>query len=280
MQPATTVVTLISNPELSALVVRALAKLPGRVLTQSPEAAFQDGWFSERGSRQFQCDVMFLEVAPAGQRSLDLIQTIESRTAAPAVVTVHVGADTDGLLAAFRAGADDCLCEPVDEATVRQVLQRVIEKRAGRQPPRSPAKTVGFLSPAGGCGATTVACHFAHELCRASSQSTLLAVGYPRRRVRLLLSGVRKRRLHTDEVSKALGWEVEAPLPFDAAEIEQAQAEGRLIFRKSNLGKRIAQLTAKFVSEPLDEMESLQAKPALPVTALDPVLDRSWRLSN
>jgi pilus assembly protein CpaE len=96
----------------------------------------------------------------------------------------------------------------------------------------------------------------------------LLALGYPRRRVRLVLNCVRKRQFRADEVGEALGWQVEAELPFDGTEIEEAQADGHLISRKSELGKRIAQLTAKFMSERLEEVESLSAKGAPPVKAL------------
>jgi pilus assembly protein CpaE len=403
---AATVVTLISNPGLSALVFRALANLPVRVLSKTPEAMVQEGWSGEGGPLQSNCDVAFLEVAAVGERLLEVIRAIKTHSPPPAVVTVHARAETEGLLAAFRAGADDCLYLPVDEPAVRQVFQRVAEKRIRERPRRSVAKTVGFLSPAGGCGGTTVACHFAQEVWRVSSQSTLLAdfdllagmvgfwmrssneysvwdvmrawerldtnmwrglvstfqpqldvlsapsevvsdefcdpeqlfnvlefgrahydwvvadlgsslspislrllsqlnalfvvstadlpvlfqtkrvlrkllaLGYPRRRVRLLLNGVRRRQFQADEVSKALGWEVEAELPFDGAEIEEAQADGRLISRKSELGKRIAQLAAKFTSERLEDVESPRPRSASPVNALTRVLHQDWRLSN
>jgi hypothetical protein len=91
--------------------------------------------------------------------------------------------------------------------------------------------------------------------------------------VRLLLNGVRKRQLRADEVGEALGWQVEAELPFDGAEIEEAQADGRLVSRKSDLGQRIAQLTAKFMSERLDEVQRLPAKAAPPAKALV----RAWQ---
>ncbi len=394
-----TVAMLISDPELNARVLRALANLPVRAVRKSPDVTSEDGLFNEREPRQSNFDVVFLEVAAAGERPLDLIPMIKNHAAPPAVVTVHAGADTEALLAAFRAGADDCLCLPMDEAAVRQVFERVVEKRERQRPPRSLANTIGFLSPTGGCGGTTVACHFAHELWRASSQSTLLAdfdllagmvgfwmrspndysiwdvirgwqrldtsmwrglvstvqpqldvlnaplevvsdeacdpeqlfsvlefgrahydwvvadlgsslstmslrllsqlnalfvvstadlpvlyqtkrvlrkllaLGYPRRRVRLLLNGVRKRQLRADEVGEALGWQVEAELPFDGAEIEEAQADGRLVSRKSDLGQRIAQLTAKFMSERLDEVQRLPAKAAPPAKALV----RAWQ---
>jgi len=400
-----TVAMLIADAGLSARVLRALANLPVRAVMKPPETAAADGLFSEREARRSNFDVVFLEVAAAGQRPLDLIRTIKNRPSPPAVVTVHPNADTEGLLSAFRAGADDCLYLPVDEATVRQVFERVVEKRESQRPQRPLAKTVGFLSATGGCGGTMVACHFANELWRASSQSTLLAdfdlaagmvgfwmrspndysiwdvvrawqrldatmwrglvfsiqphldvlnaptevvadealdpeqlfnvmqfarthyewvvadlgssitplsfrllgqlsalfvvstaelpilyqtkrilrklvtLGYPRGWVRLVLNCVRKRQLQADEVAEALGWEVEADLPFAGAEIEEVQADGHLVSRKSELGKRIAQLTARFMSERLEEPEGLPVKfpgMAHQVKALVRVWQQGW----
>jgi pilus assembly protein CpaE len=397
-----TVAMLISDPGLNARVLRALANLPVRAVMKSPDAASEDELFGEREPRRSNFDVVFLEVVTAGERTLNLIRMIKNRASPPAVVTVHPNADTEGLLAAFRAGADDCLYLPVDEAAVRQVFERVVEKRERQRPQRVLAKTVGFLSSTGGCGGTMVACHFANELWRATSQNTLLAdfdlmagmvgfwmrspndysiwdvvrswqrldatmwrglvftaqpqldvlsapsevisdevcdseqffnvmqfarshydwvvadlgaslstlslrllgqlnalflissaelpvlyqtkrvlrkllaLGYPRRRVRLVLNCVRKRQLEADEVSEALGWQVEADLPYDAAEIEEAQADGHLLSRKSDLGKRIAQLTARFMNERLEEAEGFQVQVPGAVPAVR-ALTRAWQ---
>jgi pilus assembly protein CpaE len=85
----------------------------------------------------------------------------------------------------------------------------------------------------------------------------LLAVGLPRQRIRLVLNCVRQRHLRPAEVAEVLGWQVDADFPFDAMELEEAQAEGRLVSRKSEFGKRIAQLAARFVGERLDTTETM-----------------------
>jgi pilus assembly protein CpaE len=108
----------------------------------------------------------------------------------------------------------------------------------------------------------------------------LLALGFPRRRVRLVLNCVRRRQLHADEVADALGWEVVADLPHAAADIEEAQADGKLLSRRSELGKRIAQLTAKFMSERLEEAEGFQIRvpgTPQPATALTRAWQQGWR---
>jgi len=108
----------------------------------------------------------------------------------------------------------------------------------------------------------------------------LVTVGYPRRRVKLVLNCVRRRQLQANEVAEALGWEVAADLPHDAAQVEEAQADGMLISRRSELGKRIAQLTAKFMSERLDEADGFLTQVAgvpQPVKALARGWQQNWR---
>jgi pilus assembly protein CpaE len=400
------VVIAISDPGLNARVVRALSNLPVRVIQRSPQSLIGDGALLDHETRRTGFDVVFLELAAIGERALDLIQTMKSRSASPAIVTVHPTADTESLLAAFRAGADDCLYLPLEDAALREVFDRVVAQRERLRPQPPLAKTVGVISATGGSGGTMLACHFASEVSRSSSQNTLLAdfdltagmvgfwmhsaseysiwdvvrawhrldlsmwrglvsgvqphldvlaapsdvvadeacdpeqlysvlhfarsqydwvvadlgsgltapalrllgqlnslilvstselpvlyqskrilrklvgLGFPRRRVRLVLNCVRRRQLHADEVAEALGWEVVADLPHAAAEIEEAQADGKLLSRRSDLGKRIAQFTAKFMSERLEEAEGFQVRlpgAPQPVTALSRAWQQSWR---
>jgi len=85
----------------------------------------------------------------------------------------------------------------------------------------------------------------------------LLAMGLPRQRIRLVLNCMRQRQLRPAEVAEVLGWQVDADFPFDAVELEEAQSEGRLVSRKSEFGKRIAQLAARFIGERLDTTEAI-----------------------
>jgi pilus assembly protein CpaE len=314
-----------------------------------------------------------------GTRLPDVIRVIKNRPFPPVVITIHVSADSEGLLEAFRAGASDCLRLPLDKAALQQVIDRAAAERERKAPQRPLAKTVGFLSATGGCGGTVLACHFANELWQTSGQTTLLAdfdlmagmvgfwmqpaneysiwdvmrvwqrldlsmwrglvstvqpkldvlsapsevvadescdpeqllkvlrfarrqydwvladlgsslnafsvrllgelnalflvstaelsvlfqakrilrklqaLGFPHQQVRLVLNCVRKQHLRPAQVAQVMGWQVDADLPFEAMELEEAQAEGRLASRKSDLGKRIAQLTAKFLGQPLDQ---------------------------
>jgi len=103
----------------------------------------------------------------------------------------------------------------------------------------------------------------------------LLAVGFPRQRIRLVLNCVRKQHLRSSEVAEVMGWQVDAELPFDTVALEEAQAQSRLASRKSELGKRIIQLATNFMGERGDTPES----PSLQLPALRPAvgeLKKAW----
>jgi len=374
-----TVGTMIADPGLHARIMGTLAEFRAELVMELPDVVVAEETLIDRELRRYSPDAVLVEVAATGQRLPDVIRVIKNRPFPPAVITIHASADSEGILAAFRAGASDCLCLPLDKAALRQVFERAAVERERKRPQQPLGKTVGFLSATGGCGGTVLACHFANELWRTSGQTTLLAdfdlmagmvgfwmqaasdysvwdvmrvwqrldlsmwrglvttlqpqldvlsapaevvadepcdpdqllrvmrfarrhyewvladlgsnltafsvkllgelnalflvstaevpvlfqakrilrklqaLGFPHQQVRLVLNCVRKQHLRPAEVAQVVGWQVDAELPFDAMELEEAQAERRLASRKSELGKRIGQLTTKFLSERLDE---------------------------
>jgi pilus assembly protein CpaE len=91
------------------------------------------------------------------------------------VIAVHVSADPDVILASMRAGAREFLCPPLVAQAFEDVLDKIAAERLLQAPAHRAGKTVGFLSAAGGCGATTVACHVAAELSRITSTAVQIA---------------------------------------------------------------------------------------------------------
>ncbi|MBM3746620.1 MAG: hypothetical protein FJW34_12560 [Acidobacteria bacterium] len=360
---------MIAGRELSAQVRGMLSELPSRVVTELPDFASAAGELLDSEVRRSNPDLVFLETAAAGERFPALVGLIKNRPSPPAVITIHGEADTEKLLTAIRSGASDCLYLPLEEATLRATVDRVMALRERSRPRRPPAKTVGFLSATGGCGGTMVACHFASELRRLSGQNILLAdfdvaagmvgfwmrtangysirdaarslmrldlslwrglvatvqprldvvsapaeivpegacspedllkvarfarshydwmvadlgagltasslpllsemealylvstaevaalyqarrvllklmtIDYPPERVRVILNRLHKQQqIRPSDVEKSLDRPIEAVLPYDLREIEDAQGEGRLISPGSELGKRIAEL--------------------------------------
>lgn len=175
MEQQLTIGLMIGDPGLNAQLLPVLDRLPAHVVMELPDVRTAQETRIDREVRRFNPGVVLLEVSAAGNRLPDVIQAIKSRSSPPIVITIHTSTDPESLLWAFRAGANDCLCLPVDDAAYRQFFARIAAERDRRAPRRPPAKTVGFLSATGGCGCTMLACHFASELWRASGQNTLLA---------------------------------------------------------------------------------------------------------
>ncbi len=93
------------------------------------------------------------------------------RAAAPdaMLAALDTAARPETILAAMRLGAHEFLYPPLGDG-----LRKAVERRAEiapqpRESSRPPGKTIGFLSAKGGAGATTIACHLAAELGRASA---------------------------------------------------------------------------------------------------------------
>src|SRR5208283_3629211 len=67
----------------------------------------------------------------------------------------------------LRAGINEYLFPPLQD-TLRKALERRSNERSRRREggTKGAGKAVGFVSAKGGCGATTMVCHFAQELGR------------------------------------------------------------------------------------------------------------------
>jgi len=90
------------------------------------------------------------------------------------VIAVHSTADTDKILSAMRAGVNEFLTPPFN-GVLNAAVERLLEGAHEAAVPARRGKIIGFLSAKGGCGATTLACHIAYELQKATRKSVLLA---------------------------------------------------------------------------------------------------------
>jgi pilus assembly protein CpaE len=90
------------------------------------------------------------------------------------VVALHTTPDSQTILSAMRAGANEFLHPPLSE-TLEPALQRMFSEPDSESAPRIRGKMIGFLSAKGGCGATTLACHVASELQNVTRKNVLLA---------------------------------------------------------------------------------------------------------
>jgi pilus assembly protein CpaE len=169
-----TIGLVLSSPDLWEEVQSELASMPVRTVIE--QAVIDDvGVFIEKLGR-FKPEVVLLDPSQLPGEMAEVIQQIRDSPAAPQVVVVRGSADATEILAAIRAGASEYVCPPF-ATNLRAAFDRVSKQRLA-QPAGAVAKSAasfGFLSVKGGCGATTLACHAALELGRASARSTLLA---------------------------------------------------------------------------------------------------------
>jgi pilus assembly protein CpaE len=164
---------IIANQDLWNEVQACLRELPVRVPLQQQVVG---DWtlFLEQLER-LRLDVLLVDISRSLKTFEELIRSLKSISVPPQVVVLNNTADPETILAAIRAGANEYLYPPL-EAGLRKALERMsgeLAKRHVRDRPR--ARTLGFLSAKGGCGATTIACHVAIELQRTTNQEILLA---------------------------------------------------------------------------------------------------------
>ena len=170
-----TVGLLIADAELRNLLLAALRDLPVRIVTNLTRLVQSEELIIESELRRSAPDAVFVEISALGDRLPGVIGALRANGSQPAVIAIQAEPDSDALLAAVRAGAHDFLYPPLDEPALRQLLERIATRQESRQPPRPPAPSLGFLSATGGCGGSTLACHYAVELCRITDRRVLLA---------------------------------------------------------------------------------------------------------
>lgn len=163
---------VIANQGLGSEVQACLKNLPARILLQQPSLGDLSAFLKQL--EQLHLDALLLDIAEI--RDLDqVVRAIKLVPAAPMVIALNIKADPEIILGAIRAGANEFLYPPL-QAGLSKALERLAAERAQQfASARQRGKTLAFFSAKGGCGATTVACHVAVEMQRATGQQVLLA---------------------------------------------------------------------------------------------------------
>ena len=119
-------------------------------------------------------EILLLEMAACLDRFDETLQEAKRRAPRIKTVIVHPEADSDSVLTAMRAGADEFIHAPFGE-TLGPALDR-LSRLVDREPVQiHHGKVVALLSAKGGCGATSIACHVATDLQRLTGQPVVLA---------------------------------------------------------------------------------------------------------
>ncbi len=162
-----TVGVAIAAPELWESVQESLRSMAVRVVMELRDLR---NWPSLIERLEYlRPEVVLLDLTSLPLPLEQAIQAVRAALPAAMLVALDTAAQPDTIMAAVRAGANEFLYPPL-ESNLRKAVARLPEVRPRtRETARPAGKTLGFLSAKGGCGASTIACHLAAELGRASA---------------------------------------------------------------------------------------------------------------
>src|ERR1700692_748311 len=119
-----------------------------------------------------QPNLCFLEVDDAPDRSLAVIPDLLRADPKLPIIVVLGGNDPEQVLRCLRQGASDFLIHPFVPEHVEAALQKISRLQPSRS--KSPGKVYCVMPAKGGCGASTIASNFAHQLKRQADKRILL----------------------------------------------------------------------------------------------------------
>ena len=112
-------------------------------------------------------DLLVLDFSQSGMPGV--MTAIKSLEAPVAVIAVHHLGEAEAILTALRLGAREFLWPPLNQKALASAVRSIEAQKAQRDARRQATTAVGFLAAAGGCGATTIACHVAADLRRSGA---------------------------------------------------------------------------------------------------------------
>jgi len=120
-----------------------------------------------------QPNLCFLEVDEAPERSLAVIPDLLRADPKLPIIVVLFSNDPEQVLRCLRQGASDFLIHPFVAEHVEAALQKISRLQPSRS--KTPGKVYCVMPAKGGCGASTLASNFAHQLKRQDDKRILLA---------------------------------------------------------------------------------------------------------
>jgi pilus assembly protein CpaE len=174
MDRSVAAVIAVADPKLRRSLLDALQTAALTVIEENCDTMRIDEMLST--VERLQPDILFLGLPGLPKDFGTVIQILSTLDPAPRVVAVNESAEPETILKAIRAGATEFVYPPFASASFQESVRRVVVdcSREARQE-RSTGSIIGFVSPKGGCGATTMACHSASHLRRITKKEVLLS---------------------------------------------------------------------------------------------------------
>jgi len=153
---------IVTDPEFRRQIVDCLKGLSVRIEFAVDHIAGQ-----AQNTASTNPDLLVLDFSQPGMPGV--MAEIRSIEAPVAVIAVHHLGEAEAILTALRLGAREFLWPPLNEKALAAAVRAIEAEKVRRDARRQAATAVGFLAAAGGCGATTIACHVAADLRRSGA---------------------------------------------------------------------------------------------------------------
>ncbi len=163
---------LIATKQLWDEVHETLQEASVRVVMEQPQIADWAAFLDKL--ERVRPDLLLVDLVQLREPLADVVRRLKAISPPPLVIALHTSAEPDLILEALRAGANEYVYSPL-QASLRKALERLSSERVAQTAgQRRGGQTVAFLSAKGGCGATTLSCHFALEVAHHTNQPALL----------------------------------------------------------------------------------------------------------
>ncbi len=111
--------------------------------------------------QESEINIVFFHLDPDAESVVEVIEQFSTRYPDVALLAMSHETGPGAILAPIRAGCDQFVCEPIDQADLAAAVSRVASKRLLS---RSTSRCICVASGSGGAGATSIACNLALEI--------------------------------------------------------------------------------------------------------------------
>jgi len=118
--------------------------------------------------------IVFLNLHPTVSRALALAEDMTSEIPDVALIVVGEGGDSDLVIRAMRAGADEFITLPIKAEEIRQAIRRLQQRNARDSKDLKRGRTICCFGIKGGIGVTTMAMNLAAGIVHNSDRSAAI----------------------------------------------------------------------------------------------------------
>lgn len=112
-------------------------------------------------------NLVFFHLDPDPKTVVEVIEQVSSKLPELALIGISHNMGPESILAPMRAGCDQFVCEPIDDADLATAVARVAARRSLAT---TKSKCIVVTGASGGVGATSIACNLALELAQLSQR--------------------------------------------------------------------------------------------------------------